>query len=162
MGKINSRAKGAAGERELIKELGLHLGEEMVAPLKRNLEQTRVGGHDIVGLDGWALEVKRYRQIKEGDLARFWEQAVEQAHRVSHRPALAYREDFRSWRFRVPVYTLDTRVNPEWTSVEWTADIGIEAFAYLIREHQCSGLHQDKSPPTFASPSVPGQEPAPR
>lgn len=162
MRKINSRAKGAAGERELIKELGLHLGEEMVAPLKRNLEQTRVGGHDIVGLDGWAIEVKRYRVIKEGDIARFWAQAVEQAHRVSHRPALAYREDFRSWRVRVPMSVLDLRVNPEWTSVEWTADIGIEAFAYLVREYQCSGLHNDKAPTTLAALSVPGHEPAPR
>ena len=50
MGKINSRAKGAAGEREFCKELAEHLGDALVEPLKRNLEQTRNGGHDILGL----------------------------------------------------------------------------------------------------------------
>lgn len=130
MGRINSRAKGAAGEREFIKELSLHLGDQV---MKRNLEQTRVGGHDIVGLDGWAIEVKRYKAIKEGDIANFWEQAVEQAQRIGAKPVLAYREDFRSWRVRVPIWVL-TGEEVSWTGVDWTAEVGIEAFAMLVRE----------------------------
>lgn len=148
MGRINSRAKGAAGEREFIKELGLYLGDQM---MKRNLEQTRVGGHDIVGLDGWAIEVKRYKAIKEGDIANFWEQAVEQAQRVGAKPVLAYREDFRSWRVRVPLSLLQ----PEacWTGVEWTAEINIEAFAWLVREHERTPDDFAVSPGTVASQS---------
>lgn len=132
MSKINSRAKGAAGEREFIKEISGYLGEEAVAPLKRNLEQTRTGGHDIVGLDGWAIEIKRYREVKEGDIAKFWEQAEEQAKRVGCVPALAYREDFNSWRVRIPLKYL--RAEMEWEGVDWTAEVSLEAFAALVRE----------------------------
>jgi hypothetical protein len=92
MGKINSRAKGAQGEREFCKALGEYLGDALVEPLKRNLEQTRNGGHDILGLEGWALEIKRYKVVKESDIKAFWEQAVEQAKRVGATPVLAYRE----------------------------------------------------------------------
>lgn len=149
MGKINSRAKGAAGEREFIKELGEYLGDELVAPLKRNLEQTRVGGHDILGLDGWALEIKRYRVIKEGDIARFWEQAVEQAERIGANPVLAYREDFKSWRVRIHLSVAIGGMT--WPGVQWTAEISIEAFAAIVREHLRCGLHKDEAPPTLAS-----------
>lgn len=149
MGKINSRAKGASAERELIKELSQYLGDDLVAPLKRNLEQTRVGGHDIVGLDGWALEVKRYRQIRESDIARFWEQAVEQAERIGVNPVLAYREDFRSWRVVIHLSVLQDGMT--WPGVQWTAEIGIEAFAAIVRERLRCGLHKDEAPPTLAS-----------
>lgn len=152
MGRINSRAKGAQAEREFIKELGLYLGDNAATLLKRNLEQTRVGGHDIVGLDGWAIEIKRYRVIKEGDLARFWDQAVEQADRVGAKPVLAYREDFRSWRVRVPIWALIGE-GMSWTGVDWTAEVGIEAFAMIVREHLRCGLHTQESPPTVASNS---------
>lgn len=155
MGRINSRAKGAAGEREFIKELGLHLGDQM---MKRNLEQTRVGGHDIVGLDGWAIEVKRYKAIKEGDIANFWEQAVEQAQRIGAKPVLAYREDFRSWRVRVPLWVLGgesakTGEGATWTGVAWTGEIGVEAFAWLVREHERTPDDFAVSPGTVASQS---------
>lgn len=149
MGKINSRAKGAAGEREFIKELAQYLGDELVAPLKRNLEQTRVGGHDIVGLDGWALEIKRYRVIKEGDLARFWQQAVEQAERIGANPVLAYREDFKSWRVVLHLSVLQEGM--AWPGAQWTAEIGIEAFAAIVRERLRCDLHNEEAPPTLAS-----------
>lgn len=152
MGKINSRAKGAAGEREFIKELALELGDELVAPLKRNLEQTRAGGHDIVGLEGFAIEIKRYKQIKEGDIVKFWEQAKEQAQRIDAAPVLAYREDMRSWRVVVSCNMLaDGHMTGDW-SVEWTATISLKAFAYLVREqHNATLLHKAESPATLAA-----------
>ena len=143
MAKINSRAKGATGEREFIKELAQYLGDEMVAPMKRNLEQTRAGGHDIVGLEGWAIEVKRYAVVKEGDLARFWAQAVDQAVRVGARPVLAYREDFRSWRVMLPMSLL-TDMDGVWVRDQtWAVEMGVEAFAYVVREQQIAALMHD-------------------
>lgn len=152
MAKINSRAKGAAGEREFIKELALELGDELVAPLKRNLEQTRAGGHDIVGLEGFAIEIKRYKQVKEGDLVKFWEQAKEQAQRICAEPVLAYREDMRSWRVVVSCNLLHgDGMAGNWT-MDWTATISIAAFAYLVREqHNATLLRKDKSPATLAA-----------
>jgi hypothetical protein len=98
MGKINSRAKGKAGERELINELKVLLPPELTSELTRNLDQTRDGGHDILGLGDWALEVKRYAEVLPADLERFWKQATEQARKDEKRPAVAYRQDRRPWR----------------------------------------------------------------
>lgn len=132
MGKINSRAKGAAGEREFCKALSEHLGDALVEPLKRNLEQTRNGGHDILGLDGWALEIKRYKKVKESDIESFWKQAVEQAKRVGAEPVLAYREDFRSWRVRIPWGFM---MDGDWDDdVDFTIELSLKAFATMVRE----------------------------
>ena len=49
------RRKGKAGELELARLLRELLG----ATVARNLAQTRQGGCDLLGLDGWAVEVKR-------------------------------------------------------------------------------------------------------
>jgi hypothetical protein len=101
VGRINSRDKGAKGEREFINMMGPLLGVD----LKRNLEQTREGGHDILGLDGWAIEIKRYAEVLPADLERWWDQAVEQSLRITWKnvsPALAYRADRRPWRIVIP------------------------------------------------------------
>jgi hypothetical protein len=98
MAKINSRTKGKTAERELIGELKKLLPEDMTIDLSRNLDQTRSGGHDILGLDGWAIEVKRYAQVLPGDIERFWAQAVDQAGRCQQAPVLCYRADRRDWR----------------------------------------------------------------
>lgn len=152
MAKINSRAKGAAAEREFCKELADHLGDVLVEPLKRNLEQTRKGGHDIVGLDGYAIEIKRYRVIKEGDIARFWAQAVDQAKRVEGTPVLAFREDFCSWRVRIPWGFM--MPDMDWDEdVDFTIELSLKAFASLIREQLiATQVHaQLKAPVTLAA-----------
>lgn len=150
MGKINSRAKGAAAEREFCKELAEFLGDALTGPLKRNLEQTRVGGHDIVGLDGFAIEIKRYRVIKEGDIVKFWAQAVEQARRVDAEPVLAYREDFCSWRVRIPWgFMMD---DMEWDQdVDFTLELSLKAFATLVRERILNGLQSNEPPHKIAA-----------
>jgi hypothetical protein len=131
MGKINSRAKGKSGERELIGELKKLLPEEMSSELTRNLDQTRDGGHDILGLEGWALEVKRYAQVLPADLDRFWEQAVEQAARNDgSRPALCFREDRRDWRTVIHVSELGWHQDGD--EYEDTVQMSLQLFAKLV------------------------------
>jgi Holliday junction resolvase len=145
MGKINSRAKGASAEREFIKELSEYLGDALLEPMKRNLEQTRKGGHDIVGLDGFAIEIKRYKRIKEGDIVKFWAQAVDQAKRVGAQPVLAYREDFCSWRVRIPWGFL---MDEEWDEdVDFTIELSLKAFATLVRERLVLAALQSNATP---------------
>jgi len=136
MAKINSRAKGSSGERELIGVLTEHLGAEITGNMKRNLEQTRGGGHDLVGLDGWAIEVKRYKQVSEGDMARFWEQTVTQAYKVMAKPVLAFREDFRSWRVVIPISVVEGKFGYEngLVPLDYTAEMSVAAFSYIVRE----------------------------
>lgn len=147
MGKINSRAKGASAERELIGMLTDELGETLTAPLKRNLEQTRAGGHDIVGLDGWAIEVKRYKRLKESDIRKFWDQALDQAEKVAQRPVLAFREDLCSWRVRIRMCDLaPSMAFGNASSVDWTIEMGVAAFAAVVREqHSATLLHEKQT-----------------
>lgn len=131
MGKINSRAKGKAGERELIGELKLVL-PELSDALERNLEQTRDGGYDIAGMDGWAPEVKRYSKILPADIESFWQQTETQARNDHRRPVLFMREDRREWRVRVRL----SDVQKEWAhpdGLEWTAEVTLDAFAWIYR-----------------------------
>lgn len=135
MAKINSRAKGKSGERELIGELKKLLPSEMTSELTRNLDQTRDGGHDILGLDGWALEVKRYAEVLPADLEKFWKQACEQAARNDEvRPALCFREDRRAWRTVIHVSELGQGM-PGGEEYEDTVEMSIELFAKLVQMH---------------------------
>ena len=54
----NSRSKGQRGEREVAKILS----EELGFSIKRILDQTREGGHDL-DIPGYAVEVKRGENI---------------------------------------------------------------------------------------------------
>ena len=74
---INSQRKGASAEREVAGLIALKLGVK----LKRNLEQTRGGVHDLV-LDGdeqhWpiALEIKNYSEARPGQISGWWQQVA--------------------------------------------------------------------------------------
>jgi hypothetical protein len=134
MAKINSRAKGKSGERELIGELKKLLPSEMTSELTRNLDQTRDGGHDILGLDGWALEVKRYAEVMPADLERFWSQTCEQARNNEARPALCFRQDRRAWRTVIHVSELGSNEIAPDTGYPNTVEMSLELFARLVME----------------------------
>ena len=88
------RRKGKAGELELARLLREHLG----ANVARNLEQTRQGGADLLGLPGWAVEVKRAARARLSD---WWLQTCSQAEASGQRPALCYRLDRHPWRVSI-------------------------------------------------------------
>ena len=118
---VNARNKGASGERELAMLLmgwGLEIGVKL--DLERNLEQWRSGGHDLIGVPGLAIEVKRVEVLA---VASWWQQAVRQAERVKAVPMLAYRGNRKPWRFmvRAPVSFLDptgAAVSSAWLDVD--------------------------------------------
>lgn len=127
------RTKGAAGERDFAKLLGGLLAVD----LKRNLDQTRDGGHDLKGSDlisGWAIEVKR---AKKALLPAWWNQTVEQAVAAGKRPALAYRLDNHKWRVVVHLNQLNPLMVHDFDyALLNTAEISPEAFAALVRYPQ--------------------------
>lgn len=119
---IKSRRKGACGEREFINLLKDYLGDG----IERNLEQVRSGGSDVVGLDGWAIEIKR---AAKPTLTQWWDQAERQADGKT--PALAYRLDRQPWRVRVPLHVLNGMAG---RGLTWTTEMGVEAFCAVVRE----------------------------
>lgn len=124
----NSRQKGKGGEQELAKMLR----EEMGFDVTRNLNQTRDSGHDLLGLEPFAVEVKREKAIR---LPAWWRQAVTQAETAGMHPALAYRMDRKGWRVRIPMAAMIDGLGPV-DDLEWTADISLAAFCAVVRERQ--------------------------
>lgn len=121
---MNARRKGHDGERELARLLRHHLGTDV----RRNLEQTRSGGHDLE-VAGFALEVKRAATVTEAKVRTWWRQALAQAERARLTPALAYRADRQPWAVRVPLARLGIDA-PDGL----TADLCVDGFAALVRE----------------------------
>jgi hypothetical protein len=82
---MSSRAKGAAFEREIVNALRDYLGVDC----RRNLEQTRSGGEDII-LKPYSIECKRRANMA---LYEWWDQAVTSAKRSNLRPVMVLRAD---------------------------------------------------------------------
>lgn len=103
---INSRSKGQRGERMVAEQLNiicqrvcLDLGHP-IYKLTRNLVQSRNGGHDLVGLDWIAIEVKWYAEIKS-HLPNWWAQCLRQAEAVNAEPVLIYKANGSKWQVRM-------------------------------------------------------------
>lgn len=125
---INSRNKGAAGERECIQAIYDLTGIQ----LTRNYSQTAYGGHDLIGLDDWAIEVKRYSTADTGSKKIWWRQAVEQSKRVGKRPVVIYRADRQSWRCIVQYPLHKTLYDIE--NFLCTCEVDLELFCGWLRE----------------------------
>ncbi len=92
-----NRQKGHDGEREVVRVLApvveAVLGEPRV---RRNLMQTREGGHDICGLEHLAVEVKRCETL---EIEKWWKQTLRQAENAGGAiPVLMFRQNRGKWR----------------------------------------------------------------
>jgi len=85
-----ARMKGQDGEREVIKLIQPFVQDQ----LKRNLNQTREGGYDVVGIEWMALEVKRQETL---DVENWWKQTLKQAGDLKV-PVLVYRQNRKAWQ----------------------------------------------------------------
>lgn len=90
-----SRRKGKAGELEFIRLMRDELGDETV---RRNLDQVREGGADIIGLGNYSVEVKRCERMEFG---KWITQACEQAGEKI--PVVAWRRNGGKWRIWIEV-----------------------------------------------------------
>jgi Holliday junction resolvase len=137
---MNSRAKGADGERELAKVIHDHLGVHMV----RNLEQSRRGGHDLIPdpdasgpvaswLARYAFECKRHSRATPHLLRGWWGQTCAQAERVGLLPCLCYRADRMDWRVVLPLAVVRPEL-PTWDGLDWTVELSALGFAALARQ----------------------------
>ncbi|MDG4430892.1 hypothetical protein L5G23_32110 [Pseudomonas aeruginosa] len=123
----NSRAKGARVELDFAKLCFEHLGIKV----ERNLEQSRSGGHDLSGLDGWALEIKARANVPgRKELLGMWTQTLDQAQRAKLKPALAVKVDRRGWTVYVDLADL----SDAWVPCKSWAAIETEDFFQLVRE----------------------------
>lgn len=132
--KINVRAKGQRGEREVVKLLQAVVDvvrrRKSLPPivLQRNTLQAHLGGEDLMGLDGFAVEVK----FQENEnVPAWWRQAISQAVKRSqvtgqpHVPILFWRASRSKWsvRFRAYVNTPGDR-----DQIEMDLETSVEEF----------------------------------
>lgn len=99
MPRINARAKGAAGERELAK--WLHTTFNLGALPTRNLEQVRSGGSDIIDFYPFYFECKRVESL---DLQSWWNQVLFEVRKCMHSdpvPVVAFRQNRKPWEFLI-------------------------------------------------------------
>jgi hypothetical protein len=97
LSRINGRRKGAAGEREFCDWLQNHL--KLKEKPTRNLEQTRNGGADILGVKPFVFEVKRVEKLA---LRKWWIQVKKASeHDVTNIPVVAFRQNGKPWSFLI-------------------------------------------------------------
>jgi hypothetical protein len=142
-----SRAIGVAGEREAAKlfigamrqveySMGIFaLIDDQPNPLalsnriERNLQQSASGGHDLLGIPFYAVEVKK---VEKPQLGAFWEQACEQAKRVNLEPLLVYKMGRQDWRCRCRVmHRSGNLVVADCQLMAWMTEFQIEYWKLL-------------------------------
>lgn len=126
----NGRAKGAAFEREVAKLIDEHLGIKV----ERDLEQYRKADRgDLIGLDGWTIECKRYastRGSNGGYRPEWWEQATKAANAAHNQPVLIYKYD----RQPIRCVVLLSSISPDYAGKDNTATISLSTWFMLVRE----------------------------
>ena len=127
----NSRRKGIKGELDVAKILS----EELGFPIKRILDQTREGGHDI-SIPGYAVEVKRVENLS-------LPAAIRQAKKSAHGNgidnwAVAYRSNHGPWRV---VLSTDLEglatLSREQIKAEKDQSAARELVSAWVRRHRC-------------------------
>lgn len=101
---VNIRNKGAGAERDIAdhmngiiygvyKELGVPYPSKPI--VQRNQNQTAVGGKDLIGTHGLAIEVKRQEQLS---INSWWAQCVASARVLDEIPVLLFKQSRLPWR----------------------------------------------------------------
>ena len=123
-----ARTKGASGEREVCTAIALLTGWEV----KRRV-RNHAGDSDLVGVPGWAVEVKRHATASRGSVRAWWAQAVEQSNRTAEIPVLFWRADRDEWRAVWPV-SLSVGAAGHWHEYSMTVEGTVAAWAAVARD----------------------------
>jgi hypothetical protein len=127
-----SRTKGKAGEREVAAIVRDLTGHEV----RRKVRQ-HAGDHDLEGVPGWCLEVKRYAQASRADVAGWWRQAVSQAQAARSWPVLFFRANRDEWRAVWPLAALLGMDAAEaWHEYAFTVESSVAGWACALRAAQ--------------------------
>jgi len=136
---LMQRRKGKAGEREAASIIRDLTGWDC----QRRVRQ-HDGDSDLLGVPGWAIEVKRHKAAPRGQIAAWWRQAVDQATQVAKEapnaseavlPLLLFRANHDEWRAVWPAAISLTHQRADyWHGYEWTCETSIQCWAAVARE----------------------------
>lgn len=124
----NGRVKGANFERELARMIKDYLGVDT----KRDLEQYRASDHgDLIGLDGWTIEAKRYAHNAGGNYKpEWWAQVTSSSNAAGTEPVLIYKYDRQPIKCVVRL----SSINADFAGKDNTATISFDTWCMLVRE----------------------------
>ena len=130
---VNGRVKGANWERELAKMIYDELG----ITVKRDLEQYRQSDRgDLIGLEKWCIEAKRYAKNAGGNFKpEWWAQVTAAANASGTQPVLIYKYD----RQPVKCVVFLSSINSDFAGKDNIAVISFPTWCMLVRE----GLDDD-------------------
>ena len=138
---INVRQKGADGERQVATALNAVVNKVLqrhgrplpAAPMvQRNQNQSAVGGKDLTGTYGLALEIKRQEALSVGT---WWTQCVKSAADLNEQPVLVFRQNNGKWRVMV---NGAVQLPPKAGDIPWRmvrAEITWEDFLAFFEDH---------------------------
>ncbi|HDS1550721.1 TPA: hypothetical protein QEK98_002976 [Stenotrophomonas maltophilia] len=137
-----SRNRGARAERELCALLREYLGVEATRQYKQYAQAQHGDIEELIG--PYLIECKNQARITLGP---WWEQARAAAQARKAVPCVAYRLPNRGlydrWRFVVPLNEAWSAGQDWKDSFRYTADVGLEGFALLVREFLSQGVKSD-------------------
>jgi hypothetical protein len=91
------------------------------------------GDTDLVGIPGWAVEVKDHAKATLGDVRDWWAQACNQA--KGNIPLLVYKRQRGEWRCVYPVAIhLCMQEADWWKDYSYTVETSMEGWAAVARE----------------------------
>jgi hypothetical protein len=138
---INVRQKGAEGERQVATALNAVVNAVLqrhgrplpAAPVvQRNQNQSAVGGKDLVGTYGLALEIKRQENLS---VNTWWAQCVKSAADLSEQPVLVFRQNNGKWRVML---NGAVQLPPKADGIPWRmvrAEITWDDFLLFFEDH---------------------------
>ena len=95
----------------------------------RNLDQARDGGSDILGVDGWSIEAKRYAS-GNGFKPAWWGQCCQQADSECREPVLIYKYDRQPLKCVVRL----SSINSDYAGKDNIAEISFSTWCMIVRE----------------------------
>jgi Holliday junction resolvase len=127
---VNGRQKGANFEREICREIKDQLGDS-VDP-KRDLEQYRSADHgDILGIQGWCIECKRYSSNAGSSYKQAWlDQVFRASEATKQEPVLIYKYDRQPIKCVVRL----SAINPDFQGKDDVAEVSFETWCMIVRE----------------------------
>ena len=132
---MSSRSKGHNFERAMVNLLNQEFeSAKLPITVSRNLEQTRDGGSDIVGLSNFQIECKRYRR-NSTDIPQkqWWSQVCQESEKNDDVPLLIYKYDYqKDIQIQFPVMLFSFREQDVASYNEYPARMNIEDFMCLF------------------------------
>lgn len=135
---INIRQKGAGGEREIADDLNYIIYTAMkeggyenptMRSVQRNQNQSAVGGSDLTGTLGLAIEIKRQEQLS---INTWWAQCTAAAQQNGGVPVLLFRQNGKKWRC---ILNVDVPFPGNYAIMQARAEIDYETFKEWFGGH---------------------------